>query len=407
MSRSSAGEILYEGFLSEVGRSLKPNAIRRLTRLLGRTDVISLAAGAPSAETFPSKELAELSARVIRDNASIALQYGPTRGQPLLVQSVVSILESRGIPSTPEQVVVTTGSQQGLDLAARILIDPGDVALVELPSYIGGTIALYNSRAHLIGVSQDSSGINVDELRATIKRTRSEGRTVKCVYTIPNFHNPSGVSVAAGRREALVDIADEFDLIIIEDDPYFDLYFGEPNRNLRPIAALRPERVIYLSSFSKVLAPGLRCAYVSAPPELASRIELVKEGSDLSSSLMDQAIVAEALREGLVEKRLPWIRSYYEERCIAMIESLRHKAPASWKWTTPTGGFFIMLEAQPELDTIEKLEFAIENGVAYVPGSPFFVDGSGKNRMRLAFSKENPERIREGISRLCRILAPK
>ncbi len=397
-------KVVYEELLSEVGRSLQPNAIRKLTQMLGRKDMISLAAGAPAAETFPVEELADIAARVIRERGRFALQYGPTRGQSGLVEKVAAILRARGLVSAdPSEIVVTTGSQQGLDLAARVVLDPGDVAIVELPSYIGGLIALHNSRADIVGVRQDEGGIRMDDLREKIERVRASGRRVKCIYTIPNFQNPSGVTLAMERRRELVYIADEEDLLIIEDDAYFDLYFEEASR-LVPLAALRPERVIYLGSFSKVLAPGLRLAYVRAPEELAFKIEIAKEGADLSSSVLDQAIAVEALRSGLVEDRLPGLRKFYKERCQAMTGALDEYAPAGSRWTRPVGGFFILLELPGGRDAGEALPHAIENGVAYVPGQPFFVDGSGANTLRLAYSKESPEKIVEGIRRMCGVL---
>ncbi|HXI92763.1 MAG TPA: hypothetical protein VNO24_22395, partial [Blastocatellia bacterium] len=194
-------EIEYDAMLSVLGRRLQPNAIRKLTLLLGSKEVISLAAGAPSFETFPLEELAEISARVIRERGRLALQYGPTRGQGALVEAVAAILRARGIEScNASQIVMTTGSQQGLDLIARVILDPGDVALVELPSYIGGIIALHNAQAEMVGVRQDDGGIVINDLREKVDRMRSEGRRVKCIYTIPNFQNPSGVTLAAERR---------------------------------------------------------------------------------------------------------------------------------------------------------------------------------------------------------------
>jgi 2-aminoadipate transaminase len=395
----------YEQILSRMGRALRPNAIRKLTALLGRGDVISLAAGAPAAETFPQEALAEIAARVIREKGRFALQYGPTRGQSSLVEKVVETMRDRGVEKAAEtQVVMTTGSQQGLDLISRVILDPGDVVIVELPSYIGGTIALYNAGAEMVGVRQDDFGIDIDDLKARLEELRTSGRRVKCIYTISNFQNPSGVTLSAGRRSQLVEMADRYDLLIIEDDPYYELYFsGEPPA-VAPLAALRPDRVIYLSSYSKVLAPGLRTAWVFAPEGIASKIELAKEGADLSSSVLDQAIVAEALRSGLVEGRLPELRKFYEVRCHAMLDALTSYAPKTARWTRPLGGFFVLLEAADDIDTTELLPAAIESGVAYVPGQPFFVDSSGANTLRLAFSKEPPERISEGIRLLCRLL---
>ncbi|HVF91004.1 MAG TPA: PLP-dependent aminotransferase family protein [Blastocatellia bacterium] len=396
----------YQEMLSFVGRQLQPNAIRKMTALLGRGDVISLAAGAPSHETFPIDELAEIAAKVIGERGRFALQYGPTRGQSQLVEDVADIMRGRGVESaSPSNIVMTTGSQQGLDLISRVIIDPGDVALVELPSYVGGTIALHNARAELVGVRQDDGGIVIGDLLEKIKTARSQGRRVKCLYTIPNFQNPSGVTLAGERRNELVAIADEHDLLLIEDDAYYELYFAGERRRLDTLAALRPSRVVYLSSFSKVLAPGLRTAWLCAPEEIASKVELAKEGADLSSSVLDQSIVAEALRSGLVERRLPQIREFYRIRCRAMLEALEGSAPQGSSWTSPLGGFFILMKLAEGADAAGMLPDAIEEGVAYVPGQPFFVDNSGANTLRLAFSKEPPELIREGIQRLCRVIS--
>ncbi|MEK6286305.1 MAG: PLP-dependent aminotransferase family protein [Acidobacteriota bacterium] len=397
-------QIEYHEMLSVLGRRLQPNAIRKLTTLLGNREVISLAAGAPSFETFPLEEIAEISARVIRERGRFALQYGPTRGQSALVEAVSANLRSRGISSSnPSQIVMTTGSQQGLDLIARVILDPGDVALVELPSYIGGIIALHNAGAQMIGVRQDEGGIVIPDLREKIERARLEGRRIKCIYTIPNFQNPSGVTLAAERRNQLVEIAGENDLLIIEDDAYFDLSFTEDASRLMPLAALCPDRVVYLGTFSKTLAPGLRTAWLRAPEELAAKVELAKEGADLSSSMLDQAIVIEAIREGLIERRLPALRTFYQVRCAAMLEALDRFAPAGSRWTRPAGGFFILMELAAGTNATALLPEAIDSGVAYVPGQPFFVDGSGANTLRLAYSRETPEAIADGVERMCRV----
>jgi 2-aminoadipate transaminase len=399
-------QIEYDQMLSVLGRRLQPNAIRKLTLLLGSKEVISLAAGAPSFETFPIEELAEISARIIRERGRFALQYGPTRGQGALVEAVADILRARGIEGcTTSQIVMTTGSQQGLDLIARVILDPGDIAMVELPSYIGGIIALHNARAQMVGVRQDDGGIVISDLREKIDRALSEGRRVKCIYTIPNFQNPSGVTLADVRRKELIDVADEHDLLIIEDDAYFDLYFADDASRFVPLAALRPDRVVYLGTFSKVLAPGLRTAWLRAPDQLAAKVELAKEGADLSSSVLDQSIVIESIRDGLIERRLPELRKFYRRRCAAMLDALDRFAPAGSRWTSPMGGFFILMELAAGIDTTAMLPDAIESGVAYVPGQPFFVDGSGANTLRLAYSKESTEKIADGVERMCRVFS--
>jgi 2-aminoadipate transaminase len=299
-------------------------------------------------------------------------------------------------------VVLTTGSQQGLDLAARVLLDPNDVAIVELPGYIGGIIALHNAGAEMVGVRQDGEGIDIAHLRETLERLRREERRAKLIYTIPNFQNPSGVTLSASRREELIAIAVEYDLLIIEDDPYYELQF-DGGSQLNALVAMDASRVIYLSSFSKVLAPGLRSAWMFAPDPIASKVELAKEGADLSSSVLDQAIVAEAARSGLIERQLPHIRQFYRLRCQAMLDALDHHAPEGATWTRPLGGFFILMQIEG-IDASDALPRAIEEGVAYVPGRPFFVDGSGSDTLRLAYSKESLEKIAEGIEIMCRVL---
>lgn len=395
---------MYDEKLSRWALLARPNAIRSLTPLLSRADVISLAAGAPSPETFPTEELAEIAARALTESGRAALQYGSTRGYKPLLGQATDFLRSRGIQADAPDILLTTGSQQGLDLVARTLIDPGDVAFVELPTYIGGIIALHNAGAHMIGITQDECGINTAQLRHQIERARNAGRRMKCLYTIPNFHNPSGATLSLERRLELAELADRYDFFIIEDDPYFEIYFdGEPPAPLRKLA---PARTIYLSSFSKILAPGLRTALLCAPKPIADRLEMAKECADLCSSPLDQLIVFEAMRSGLIERRLPEIRKFYALRCQRMLEALEKYAPEGSNWSRPSGGFFIFMRAAESLDSAKLLERAVENGVAYVPGQPFFVDSSGANTLRLAFSKESPERIEEGIKRLCEILKP-
>jgi len=395
----------YDDVLSELARSLMPNAIRKLTPLLTRPEIISLAPGAPSPDVFPKDELADIAHRLIKEQWAVALQYGPTRGNNALVRALVEHLGARGFAGpSPANIVVTTGSQQGLDLTTRVLLDRGDVVLVELPSYIGGLVALHNCGASLVGVKQDSGGIIVEDLRDKIAASLDAGRRVKCIYTIPNFQNPSGVTMASDRRYAVMDVARQYDLMVIEDDPYRELYFSEDCASVTPLGAIDPSRVVYLSSFSKTLAPGLRVAWLVAPEPIAAKIELAKEGADLSSSQLDMAIVNEAMRSGLLERRLPELRRFYRDRRDIMIRALKHDSPEGCHWTTPSGGFFVFYEGPEGVDATGLLAAAIESGVAYVPGESFFVDGTGKNTIRLAFSRESPENIREGIKRLAKVL---
>lgn len=397
----------YNDLISIGARSFRPNAIRKLTALLTRP-VISLAAGAPSPDSFPLNELSETASRIIAQRGATVLQYGTTRGNPELIGQIVSMMSERGASSvSASEILVTTGSQQGLDLMARVLVDRGDVVLVELPSYVGGLIAFHNAGAEFAGVKQDGEGIDVEEVRRKVKQLRAQGRQVRCLYTISSFQNPSGVTLGERRRHELAAAADELDLLIVEDDPYYELHFFQDRPSLLPLVALNPARVVYLSSFSKILAPGLRCAWLRAPAEIASLVELAKEGADLSSSNLDQAIVLDALRSGLIRQRLPQLRKFYADRCAAMLAALDKHASGTCHWNRPLGGFFVWLELPRQLDTAQLLPEAIERGVAYVPGEAFCVDESGRNAMRLAFSKEPAERIAEGIRILCELIGDK
>jgi 2-aminoadipate transaminase len=386
---------------------MRPNPIRALSKLLASPHVISFGGGVPSAATFPKEQLADIAARLIREQGDRVLQYGTTKGVPSLLDQIVERMRMRGVAWTGvEHVLVTSGSQQALDLVARVLVDPGDVVFVELPSYVGGLASLYAAGADLVGVRLTASGPDLERLEASIAGVRSEGRRARAIYTIPTFQNPSGITASKESRVALLEIARRHGIIVIEDDPYGEVYFSEDARPPEPIASLdgASAHVVYLGSFSKVLCPGLRTGWIVAEPSLTQRFELAKEAADLCSSVLDHSIVATALAEGLVDTRLPQIRAFYAERCGAMLRALDENAPSAFSWTQPTGGLFVWLDLPREIDARARLDDAVAAGVAYVPGAPFFVDGTGHNSLRLAFSKEDPARIAEGIATLVRVI---
>jgi 2-aminoadipate transaminase len=391
--------------LSAEALRMRPNAIRAFAALLARPGLVSFAGGVPSAATFPADEIAEIAARLIREQGERVLQYGTTRGNRDLADRVVERLERRGVSwASPETVLLTSGSQQGLDLVARVLVDPGDVVFVELPSYIGGLASLWAAGAELAGVTLTPEGPDLDELERKVLAARADGRRARLVYTIPTFQNPSGITATRASREALHALAERLDLVVIEDDPYGEVYFGG-DAPPAPLASLdRGDHVIYLGSLSKVLCPGLRAAWTVAGGAVSRQLELAKESADLCSSTLDHAIAAEALAAGLVDDRLPEIRGFYAERCAAMLAALERGAGPGVSWTRPTGGLFVWVVLPDGVDARERLDAAVEAGVAYVPGAPFFVDGSGANTLRLAFSREAPETIERGISTLVRIL---
>lgn len=399
----------YEPFLSPVGRHLQESAIRRMGTVAAATaGMISFAAGYPDAQLFPWDELRDITRDLLSGQDLQPLQYGPTRGFDPLIQSVVQLAADRRISVEPRQVLITTGSQQGIDLAARVLVTPGDVVLVELPAYTGAIAAFKNAQAELAGVRQDEDGINLDDLDEVCMRHRRAGRRVNLLYLVPNFQNPSSILLAAGKRARLLEWAERRDMLLIEDDPYGALYFDDhaAERDTRPLRADdRAGRVIYLSSFSKTLAPGFRVGWMTAPADLIDRFETAKQSVDLATGTLDQRVIFEALRRGILGRLAPVLRATYRQRRDVMEEALRQELGSRFTWRRPQGGFFIWGELPAGENDDALLDRAMAQRVIYVPGSAFFVDGSGHDRIRLSFSAPPVDSIREGVKRLARALS--
>lgn len=393
----------YDRFFSAAGRALRESAIRKMgTVLASSREVISFAPGYPAQESFAWDEFRAIAEDLLTKRPLDLLQYGPTRGYRPLIEAIQEIQKSRGMTVAPQQVVVTTGSQQGLYLIARALFDPGDVVLVELPSYTGAITAFRGFGADLVGVRQDTDGINLEDLDRTAARVRAEGKRVKALYLVPNFQNPTGLLISLEKRRALAAWAERHDILIIEDDPYRDLYFTDVTKEeeTRPIAADDPHgRVIYLSSFSKTLAPGFRTAWIVAPSPVASKIELAKQAIDLCTSGFDQQMVYEATVRGVLAAQAPKLRALYQRKRDAMIAAI-HESASGLSGPDPRGGFFLWAKLPEGLDADTLLERATAHGVIYVSGNAFFVDGSGDNYIRLSFSSPTEDRIREGVRRL-------
>lgn len=388
-----------EQFLSRDAQNFRPSAIRAFAKLMNDPKVVSLASGAPSTDTFPAERLAEIAGRVIREKPGIALQYGPTRGLARLCGFVAGLCRERGMQATANDVILTTGSQQALDLVAHTLLDAGDVVLVELPSYIGGTGSFYGRSARLVGVAQDDDGIVPESLEAMAREHRP-----KMLYTIANFQNPSGRLMTQTRRAAVLDIARRYDFIVVEDDPYGELVYVD-EADTTPIKAHdTDDRVLYLGTFSKVISPGVRCGWIAGPKPLLDKMEIAKQAADLCSGMLDQSIIDEFTNAGELPAQIAKVRSFYRDRRAVMLGELEKHFATRATWTPADGGLFIWLTMNDDIDTAERVPRAIEAGVAFVPGAPFFVDGSGRNTMRLAFAKEGDERIREGIRRLATVM---
>ncbi len=334
----------HQQFLSIAAESMRESAIRRTGAVLGsRRDIISFAPGYPAPDTFPWNEFGEIAAELLGGREAGVLQYGPTRGYRPLLETIVSMMEQRGITTKLEDLLVTTGSQQGLDLVARVLVDPGDVILIELPTYVGALSAFRNGQARLVGVPLDADGIDLAALDAICERVRREGGRVKFLYVVPNFQNPTGLLLGLEKRQRLLAWAEHRDVLIVEDDPYNELYFED------------------------------------------------------SAAAAD---VYEACRRGVLARQLPILRAHYAHKRDVMEQALRRELGTDVSWPRPKGGFFLWLTLAAALDADKMIPRAVEHGVIYVAGAAFYVNGEGHNTLRLSFSAPPPERIEAGISRL-------
>ena len=391
----------FDSYLSRDAQNFRASAIRSFARLINDPNIISFAGGVPNPETFPAEAIAEIAGRVVREKRSISLQYGPTRGLPRLCEFIAQLCTQRGFSITVDDVIITTGSQQAVDLVAHSLVDPGDTVLVELPTYIGGSASFFARSATLAGVAQDDDGIVPESLAEVAARTRP-----KLLYTIPNFQNPSGRLMTQERRARVLEIAARYDFLVIEDDPYGELVYVDGADTTAMKSRDHEDRVLYLGSFSKVLSPGLRCGWIVAPKPLLERLEICKQAADLCSGMLDQSIVDELCASGALAPQIEKVRGFYRGKRGVMIEALEQHFTGRAQWTPADGGLFTFVTLHDEsIDTAARVKDAVANGVAYIPGGPFFVDGSGRNTMRLTFAKEADERIREGVARLVKTLS--
>ncbi len=391
--------------LSSAASQYQESAIRRAGAISGSVPgLISLAAGYPDPAVFPWDDLQAITAQILARRDGNTLQYGATRGyRPLIEHLLNNALKARGISARFEEIIITSGSQQGLDLVARVLIDPGDPVIVELPTYSGAIAAFHNLQASLAGVPQDSEGIDITALDRVASDLARQGRPAKFVYVTPNFQNPAGLLMSARRRRELRAAAERHDLLVLEDDPYGSIYFEDVTtvEDTRPIKADDAYgRVIYLGSFSKILVPGLRVAWMVAPPAIAERVELCKQAADISSGVFDQRIVHGALDGGVIDRIAPGLRAHYQAKRSVMERALAAELPGSVTWISPRGGFFLWIELPAGVDDRALFERALRQKVSFVLGSAFFVDGGGHRFARLAFSGISHSQIEEAVGRL-------
>lgn len=401
----NAGAINLDPWLShyaERASGLSASEVRALFAVASRPEVVSLAGGMPFVRALPEDLVSNALARVMRDSGPIALQYGSGQGVPALREQILDIMALEGITASADDVVVTTGSQQALDLVTKLFIDPGDVILTEAPSYVGAIGVFRSYQAQVVHLETDADGLVPEALAEGIARLRAEGRTIKFLYTIPNFHNPAGVTLSAERRPEIVRICAEAGILILEDNPYGLLHFDEPVP--AALRSLSPDGVIYLGSFSKTLAPGFRVGWALAPHAIREKLVLVAEAAILCPSSFSQLVISDYLSQADWKSQIDEFRGVYRERRDAMLESLAEHLP-ELTWNVPNGGFYIWVGLPDDLDSKAMLPRAVTELVAYTPGTAFFADGGGRHNMRLSFCYPTPDAIRLGIRRLATVIS--
>ena len=388
----------WDSHLSDVAKNLRPSPIRELLKLTKKPGMISFAGGNPDPAIFPVAEFSEAT-RILSERGREVLQYGPTEGFEPLKQFLSRWMAPRmGRATAPEEMLITSGSQQGMDLLCSVLVNPGDSILVEDPTYPGALHTMRNRGARFVTVPCDAEGMRVDLLPGILDRAAAEGHRVKFVYAIVNFQNPSGATLSASRRKALLELAKERDLILFEDDPYGHLrYDGVSDPTI--FSQDDEGRVVYACSFSKILAPGSRVAWMVGDPELIRRMVMMKQGNDLCTSVVAQALVYEYCNLGHLEGFLPKILKHYSVKRDGMAEAFRKHLPAEAEYHIPAGGFFFWMRL-PGVDTKELFLKAVDRGVAFVTGPSFFANGGGEDCLRLCFSFAQPEELEEGAVRL-------
>ena len=403
MSGDTEGTRLDPWLDSYASRALAMRAseIRALFAVANRPEVVSLAGGMPYIAGLPLEEIAETMRRLIVERGATALQYGSGQGDEELREQIVEVMKLEGIHAHPDDVVVTTGSQQAVDLVTKIFINPGDVIVAEAPSYVGALGVFRAHEADVVHVPMDADGLIPESLDETITRLKAEGKRVKFLYTVPNFHNPAGVTLSLERRPKIVEIARRHGVLILEDNPYGLLGFdSEP---LPAMRSMSEDGVIYLGSFSKTFAPGFRVGWAVAPHAVREKLVLASEAAILCPSNASQMAISSYLAHHDWLGQIKSFREQYRDRRDAIIEALEEHIPAA-SWTVPAGGFYTWVKLPDGLDSKSMLPRAVTARVAYVPGTAFYMDGRGANFMRLSFCYPTPDRIREGVRRLAGVV---
>jgi 2-aminoadipate transaminase len=412
-ARSSAHELeRYSSLFAQRTSRMRSSVMRDLMAITERPEVISLAGGLPDTSMFEPELFRSLMGKIADDSTAKALQYGPTEGLLAVKQAIVELMGSEGMVVATDELIVTTGGQQAIDLVCKALLDPGDVVVCEAPTYPGAVPTFCSYQAELVQVEMDSDGMQIDVLEATLDRLAAEGRRPKFIYTIPTFHNPAGVTMSLPRRQRLVDLARERELLVLEDNPYSLLrYEGDGLPTLRALETPKGSRdggdfVIYAGTMSKILSPGIRVGWVVAPRPVLTKLNLGKQAADLCSSSLTQYFVAAYFaQDGAWRRYIEVMCDCYRDRRDAMLDALAEQMPAQAQWTRPQGGLFVWVTLPDYINTTDLLARALAENVAFVPGEAAFDDGRGHSSMRLNFSCSTEDQIREGVRRIGKIVA--
>ena len=388
--------------LAERAHAMNPSAIREILKVTERPGILNFAGGLPSPETFPIEAMRAACASVLAEGSVVAkpsLQYASSEGLPELRQWVSAELGKQGATVSPDQVLITTGSQQGLDLIAKVLIDKDSRLLVESPTYLGALQAFTPMQPAVESIDSDSGGVCPSALREALQK----GERPRFIYLLPNFQNPTGRTMDEARREAVIAVCREHGLPIVEDNPYGELWFDAPPP--KPLLARWPEGVVYLGSFSKILAPGLRLGYIVAPPALYPKLLQAKQAADLHTPGFNQRVVAEVIKDGFLDRHIPTIRARYHAQRDAMLAALaRELGPTGAEWTQPVGGMFVWVRLPERLNAQALLPKAVDAGMAFVPGAPFYAGEPDARALRLSFVTSTPEQIDKGMAALGRVV---
>lgn len=384
-------------------RGIKRSAIRELLKLTKRPEIISFAGGLPAADTFPVQQLREIIDEMMETEPHSVLQYGPTEGDVLLRTLLAERYQKDGMDVTADNILVTTASQQGLDLLAKIFCDRGDTLIVGKPTYLGGLQAFVSYGANLVGVPLDEHGMRVDILEEKLTAMKAEGKKPKFIYVIPDFQNPAGITMPDHRRQKIVELAHKFDVLVVEDSPYRELRFeGKP---AKPVFAHdNTGSVITLGTFSKIFCPGFRLGWTVAHPDIIDKMVIAKQAVDLCTPPFNQRIAARYMEKGYLDQNIKGIVESYREKRDIMLDAFDKYMPKGVEWTRPEGGLFLFLTLPEHMDSGELFKKAIKENVAFVLGSAFFCDGSGKNTMRINFSFASKKDNVEGVKRLARVI---